>query len=150
MENPYFKSIGYTIQFWENCHLIEKVNSANEGMDTISKSQESSVKSRKELATKTKEIRNIPANERMNYMKGLLKLYQDEIDKLTIRSQYLQCVSINHRFAENLLSSCVADLKNIPDPLSVLRESKAIYERYVSLLEASERMDTENNEYIVL
>ena len=118
-------------------------------MDTISKSQESSVKSRKELATKTKEIRNIPANERMNYMKGLLKLYQDEIDKLTIRSQYVSLILIYCRFAENLLSSCIADLKNIPDPLSILRESKAIYERYVSLLEASERMDTENNTYFL-
>ena len=88
MENPYSKSLDSYIQCWENCHINEKVSSIKESMGSISKSQESSVKSRKELASKTKEIRNIPVNERMNYMKSLLKLYQDEIDKLTIRAQY--------------------------------------------------------------
>lgn len=89
MENPHLKTLESYIQFWENFRVNEKVHSMNESLGTISKSQESSVKSRKELASKTKEIRNTPANERMNYMKGLLKLYQDEIDHLTIRSQYL-------------------------------------------------------------
>ena len=89
MENPYLKTLDSYIQFWENCHFNEKANSIKESLGTISKSQEASVKSRKELASKTKEIRTIPANERMNYMKGLLKLYQDEIDHLTIRAQYL-------------------------------------------------------------
>lgn len=88
MENPYLKTLESYIQFWENFRVNEKVHSMNESLGTISKSQESSVKSRKELASKTKEIRNTPANERMNYMKSLLKLYQDEIDHLTIRSQY--------------------------------------------------------------
>ena len=87
MENPYSKSLDVLIQCWENYHINDKVSSMKESMESISKSQEASVKSRKELATKTKEIRNIPANERMNYMKSLLRLYQDEIDRLTIRSQ---------------------------------------------------------------
>lgn len=59
-----------------------------EGLETISKSQESSVKSRKLLASKTKELRSVPSGERLTVMKSLLKSYQEEIDQLTLRSQY--------------------------------------------------------------
>ena len=73
---------------------LDKVKGIKESLETISKSQESSVKSRKELATKTKELRSVAAGERMTFMKGLLKSYQEEIDHLTIRSQYLHFRSL--------------------------------------------------------
>ena len=88
MENPYLKTLNTTIQFWEQFKLPEKIESMKESMKTIAKSQEASVKSRKDLATKTKDIRNVAANERITYMKGLLKSYQEEIDHLTVRSQF--------------------------------------------------------------
>lgn len=88
MENPYLKTLNTTIQFWEQFKLPEKIESMKESMETIAKSQEASVKSRKDLATKTKDIRNVAANERITYMKGLLKSYQEEIDHLTVRSQF--------------------------------------------------------------
>ena len=91
MENAYSKSLDAQILFWNHFNIPEKVKSIKESLETISKSQESSVKSRKELAAKTKELRSVAAGERMTFMKGRLKSYQEEIDHLTIRSQYLQC-----------------------------------------------------------
>lgn len=88
MENAYSKSLDAQILFWSQFNLPEKVKSIKESLETISKSQESSVKSRKELAAKTKELRSVAAGERLTFMKGLLKSYQEEIDHLTIRSQY--------------------------------------------------------------
>lgn len=97
MENVYAKSLDSLLHFWERFSLPGKLKSLQESMDTITKAQEASVKSRKELAAKTKEIRNVPANERLAFMKGLLKLYQDEIDHLTLRSQYicLKCIDVD-------------------------------------------------------
>ena len=89
MESAYSKSLDSLLHFWEQFSLSGKLKSLQESLDTITKAQEASVKSRKELATKTKEIRNLPVNERFAFMKSLLKLYQDEIDHLTLRSQYI-------------------------------------------------------------
>lgn len=45
-----------------------------------------------------------------------------------------------------MLSSYASDMNGLMDPSTVLKESKSAYERYVTLLEESERMDTENSE----
>ena len=87
MENPYLRTLNTTIQFWDEFKLQTKIESMKASMQTIVKSQESSQKARKDLATKTKDIRTVAANERMTYMKNLLKSYQEEIDHLTVRSQ---------------------------------------------------------------
>ena len=87
MENPSLRTLNTTIQFWEEFKLQTKIESMKESMQTIVKSQESSQKARKDLAAKTKDIRTVAANERMTYMKNLLKSYQEEIDHLTVRSQ---------------------------------------------------------------
>lgn len=88
MENAYAKSLDVQILFWSQYNLSDKVRNMKEGLETISKSQESSVKSRKLLASKTKELRSVPSGERLTVMKSLLKSYQEEIDQLTLRSQY--------------------------------------------------------------
>ena len=87
------RTLNTTIQFWDEFKLQTKIESMKASMQTIAKSQESSQKARKDLATKTKDIRTVAANERMTYMKNLLKSYQEEIDHLTVRSQYLSLVS---------------------------------------------------------
>jgi len=65
MESAYSKSVDTLLACWEQFSL----------------------KGRKGLATKTKEIKSIAPGERLAFMKSLLKLYQEEIDHLTVRSQ---------------------------------------------------------------
>ena len=89
MENPYSKALEAQLAFWGQFRLTDKVKSITESVETITKSQDASVKSRKELASRTKEIRTIATSERLAYMKGLLKSYQEEIDHLTMRAQFV-------------------------------------------------------------
>ena len=72
----------------------------------------------------------------MTFMKGLLKSYQEEIDHLTIRSQ----------FAENLMSVYYFDFSSLVDPSQLLQESKTIYTQYVEAITESERLDALNSE----
>ena len=136
MENAYAKSLDVQILFWSQYNLSDKVRNMKEGLETISKSQESSVKSRKLLASKTKELRSVPSGERLTVMKSLLKSYQEEIDQLTLRSQ----------FAENLVSSCYSDMSSLVDPSQLFGESKMIYTQYVEAITETERLDAANSE----
>lgn len=87
MESAYSKSIDTLLTCWEQFDLAKRLQSIKQSMETISNSQATSLKSRKELAAKTKEIKSIAPGERLAFMKSLLKLYQEEIDHLTVRSQ---------------------------------------------------------------
>lgn len=86
METTYSKSMQSQLDFWEHFALTEKLQSLQESLSTIAKSQETFTQSRKELATKTKNLRNVSASERQTSINNLLKAYQAEIDRLTVRA----------------------------------------------------------------
>ena len=54
------------------------------------------------------------------------------------------------RFAENVLLSYASDLNSLMDPIPILRESKTIYQQYANQIVESEKIDTRNNEYVVV
>ena len=87
MESAYSKSVDTLLACWEQFDIAKRLQSIKQSMETVSNSQAASLKSRKELATKTKEIKSIAPGERLAFMKSLLKLYQEELDHLTVRSQ---------------------------------------------------------------
>jgi singapore isolate B (sub-type 7) whole genome shotgun sequence assembly, scaffold_5 len=87
MESAYSKSVDTLLVCWEQFDIAKRLQSIKQSMETVSNSQAASLKSRKELAAKTKEIKSIAPGERLAFMKSLLKLYQEEIDHLTVRSQ---------------------------------------------------------------
>lgn len=86
METAYSKSLQGQIDFWGHFVLQDKLKSLQESLATITTSQEAFSKSRKELAAKTKSAKNASAPERLASMTNLLKAYQAEIDRLTVRA----------------------------------------------------------------
>lgn len=61
----------------------------NQGLE-LKEDQSNSLLSRKNLATKTKEFKKFPDEEKLDQFKGLLKLYQNEIDSLTNKKKNVE------------------------------------------------------------
>lgn len=71
------------LEFWKNLNLPEIQKQLDLQGIEIKEDQKSSLLSRKNLATKTKEFRKLSDSEKLDQFKPLLKLYQNEIDVLT-------------------------------------------------------------------
>lgn len=101
----------------------------DEGVEIVEK-QKASVVGRKELAGRTKEFKKLDDSEKLTEVKGLLKMYQGEIDSLTSRCKY----------AENCFMKLYKLLAEAPDPKPLLEAS------IDSVMSASEssRLATEN------
>ena len=68
MESAYSKSVDTLLACWEQFDIAKRLQSIKQSMETVSNSQAASLKSRKELATKTKEIKSIAPGERIRGM----------------------------------------------------------------------------------
>lgn len=101
------------IEVWSEIGLSGLQKTLDDEGSAIIEQQAESVKGRKELAATTKQFRKLDDEEKLGQIKGLLKLYQTEIDSLTNRS----------KFAETCFMKVYKSLAEAPDPTPLLEAS---------------------------
>lgn len=101
------------IEAWSEIGLASLQKQLDDEGSKIIEQQAESVKGRKELAATTKTFRKLDDEEKLGQIKGLLKLYQTEIDNLTNRS----------KFAETCFMKLYKSLAEAPDPTPLLEAS---------------------------
>mmetsp|Transcript_16123 Transcript_16123/g.26380 ORF Transcript_16123/g.26380 Transcript_16123/m.26380 type:complete len:726 (-) Transcript_16123:455-2632(-) len=98
------------LEFWKGVNLDGRRAELDQQGIEIADYQENSLKGRKELAEKTKAFAKNSDEEKLKTLRSLLKNYQEEIDKLTVRAKY----------AENAFLSLYKLLFEAPDPVPAL------------------------------
>lgn len=101
------------IKAWSEIGLSNLQRGMDDTGVEILENQKASVLTRKELATRTKAFRKVDDETKLGEIKGLLKLYQTEIDNLTNRSKY----------AETSFMNVYKLLAEAPDPMPLLEAS---------------------------
>ncbi|KAI5951691.1 hypothetical protein KGF54_004766 [Candida jiufengensis] len=101
------------LQTWSEIDLQSLQKKLDEQGLEIKESQKSSLISRKNLASKTKEFRKLEDSEKLEQFKTLLKLYQNEIDSLTNKNKNV----------ENYFFGTYRVLSEAPDPKPLLEMS---------------------------
>ncbi|KAG7665393.1 uncharacterized protein J8A68_001081 [[Candida] subhashii] len=81
---------GNALQTWVEIDLPSLQKKLDEQGLQLKEEQKSSLLSRKTLAAKTKEFRKLDDSEKLEQVKSLLKLYQNEIDKLTNKNKTVE------------------------------------------------------------
>lgn len=101
------------LEFWTQLDLpsIQKLLD-DQGIEIKDESQ-NALMNRKNLATRTKEFKKLPDPEKLEQVKNLLKLYQNEIDLLTNRLKK----------AENYFFQFYRSIAEAPDPKPLLEIS---------------------------
>jgi len=100
-------SLQVVLDQWRAIDLDTRRNELDKQATEIADNKDGSVVSRKKLAEQTKQFRKYADTEKISNFGNLLKLYQEEIDKLTKRS----------KFAENSFLSLYKLLAEAPDPV---------------------------------
>lgn len=101
------------IKAWTEISLATLQKDLDEEGLKIVENQASSAEGRKELAARTKQFRKMGDEDKLVEIKGLLKLYQQEIDSLTNRGKY----------AESSFMKVYKLLAEAPDPKPLLEAS---------------------------
>lgn len=101
------------LQAWIEIDLPSLQKELDEQALEIKEDQKSSLISRKSLASKTKDFKKLPDEEKLDQFKPLLKLYQNEIDSLTNKKKHVE----NHFFG---VYRAIAEA---PDPKPLLEGS---------------------------
>lgn len=83
------------LDFWTRIDLpnVQKQLDA-QGLE-IKEDQKESLTNRKNLASKTKEFRKLPDDSKLQQLKSILKLYQNEIDSLTNKQKKIESYFFN-------------------------------------------------------
>lgn len=113
------------LQNWTQIDLPSLQKKLDEQGLELKDEQKSSLLSRKNLASKTKEFKKLPDSEKLEEVKPLLKLYQNEIDQLTTK----------RKAAENYFFAIYRLLAEAPDPKPLLE---------LSIDAVSDSLETEN------
>mmetsp|Transcript_14221 Transcript_14221/g.19818 ORF Transcript_14221/g.19818 Transcript_14221/m.19818 type:complete len:656 (-) Transcript_14221:1343-3310(-) len=100
-------SLEVLIEHWKAINLESRKNELDSQATEIANFKDASLESRKKLAEQTKNFRKVPDEEKIKNFGSLLKLYQEEIDKLTKRS----------KFSENCFLTMYKLLADAPDPI---------------------------------
>ncbi|KAI5954057.1 hypothetical protein CANMA_004896 [Candida margitis] len=103
----------HALQTWVEIDLPSLQKKLDEQGLEIKEDQKSSVLSRKNLATKTKEFKKLEDAEKLDQVKSLLKLYQNEIDSLTNKGKNV----------ENCFFGVYRLIAEAPDPRPLLEMS---------------------------
>ncbi|KAI5949943.1 hypothetical protein KGF57_004453 [Candida theae] len=103
----------HALQTWIEIDLPNLQKRLDEQGLEIKEDQKTSVLSRKNLATKTKEFRKLEDADKLEQIKPLLKLYQNEIDSLTNKGKNVE----NHFFGVYRV------IAEAPDPRPLLEMS---------------------------
>lgn len=101
------------IKIWSEIRLASLQRELDDQGVEILENQKASIGSRKELASRTKAFKKLDNDEKLVEIKGLLKLYQGEIDSLTKRG----------KFAETSFMNIYKLLAEAPDPTPLLEAS---------------------------
>ncbi|KAK5581532.1 hypothetical protein RB653_001567 [Dictyostelium firmibasis] len=105
--NKTFESI---LESWKLFNIDKKKNEFGDNVTQIGALKEDCLKSRKVLAKQTQDFKKFTDDEKIKQFGSLLKLYQDEVDKLTKRS----------KFTETVFLGIYKDLNEISDPVPAL------------------------------
>ncbi|KAK6201081.1 CASP C terminal-domain-containing protein [Scheffersomyces amazonensis] len=101
------------LQVWTEIDLTSlQLKLDDQGLE-LKDEQKNSLLNRKELASKTKEFRKLPDNQKLDQIKPLLKLYQNEIDTLTNKKKTV----------ENYFFGIYRLIAEAPDPKPLLEAS---------------------------
>lgn len=104
---------GSALQSWIEIDLPSLQKKLDEQGLQIKEEQKASLINRKTLAAKTKEFRKLDDSEKLEQFKALLKLYQNEIDKLTNKNKEV----------ESYFFGIYRSLAEAPDPRPLLEMS---------------------------
>ncbi|KAM9967852.1 hypothetical protein ACTFIW_009136 [Dictyostelium discoideum] len=110
--NKTFESI---LESWKLFNIDKKKNEFGDNVTQIGALKEDCLKSRKVLAKQTQDFKKFTDDEKIKQFGSLLKLYQDEVDKLTKRS----------KFTETVFLGMYKDLNEISDPVPALSAALA-------------------------
>ncbi|KAN0040502.1 hypothetical protein ACTA71_008839 [Dictyostelium dimigraforme] len=105
--NKTFESI---LESWKLFNIDKKKNEFGDNVTQIGALKEDCLKSRKVLAKQTQDFKKFTDDEKIKQFGSLLKLYQEEVDKLTKRS----------KFTETVFLGIYKDLNEISDPVPAL------------------------------
>ncbi|KAM9991941.1 hypothetical protein ACTFIZ_012602 [Dictyostelium cf. discoideum] len=125
--NKTFESI---LESWKLFNIDKKKNEFGDNVTQIGALKEDCLKSRKVLAKQTQDFKKFTDEEKIKQFGSLLKLYQDEVDKLTKRS----------KFTETVFLGMYKDLNEISDPVPAL--SAALEE--CSKVDQTTKLEIEN------
>ncbi|EGW33216.1 uncharacterized protein SPAPADRAFT_151000 [Spathaspora passalidarum NRRL Y-27907] len=127
---------GNALQSWVEIDLPSLQKKLDDQGLHLKEEQKSSLISRKNLAAKTKEFRKLDDGDKLQEWKGLLKLYQNEIDNLTNKNKTV----------ENYFFGIYRLLAEAPDPRPLLEMSldSVLESKEASTLR--EQVDKLNNE----
>ncbi|RCK67095.1 Protein CASP [Candida viswanathii] len=104
---------GNALQSWVEIDLPSLQKKLDEQGIELKEEQKSSLLSRKNLASKTKEFKKLEDSEKLSQFQKLLKLYQNEIDNLTNKNKTV----------ENYFFGIYRSLAEAPDPRPLLEMS---------------------------
>ena len=112
------------LNFWKEFDVVALKTYVHGFTEEIRKQKERSLKSRKELATATKEFRTLSVEEKLKSLGSVLKKYQKEIDALTKRS----------RKAEKMYVTSFKDIAKAPGDVSeIVTAYRRLREEFSSL-----------------
>ncbi|PSC73915.1 Transcription factor CCAAT displacement CDP1 [Micractinium conductrix] len=123
--------------FWKEFDLEGLRGRLDEQGMAVATAQEGSVKSRKALAERTKEFRRHAAQEVSKEVAPLLKAYQEEVDRLTLRA----------KAAEGAFLEVYQKLYEAPDPAPALASGLELASRAAQLEAEAAKMAQELGEY---
>lgn len=103
----------HALSVWTNADFSTLQKDLDNNILEVKDREATSLASRKNLATETKQFKKLDPNEKLEQVNKIIKHYQQEIDNLTQRS----------RSAEKLLFNIYAKLSEAPDPTPLLQNS---------------------------
>lgn len=103
----------HALNVWSNADFSSLQKDLDDNILEVKDREKTSLASRKNLATETKQFKRLDPNEKLEQINKIIKHYQQEIDSLTQRS----------RFAEKILFNVYAKLSEAPDPIPLLQNS---------------------------
>lgn len=101
------------LKFWTQIDLPSIQSQLDKQGIEIREDQKESLNNRKNLASKTKEFRKLPDEDKLEQLKGVLKLYQNEIDSLTTKQKKI----------ESYFFDFYREIAEAPDPKPLLELS---------------------------
>lgn len=122
---------------WGSVQLPSLQRQLDDYAEQISRLQESTLESRRQLASKTKEFKKLGDDEKLVELKALLKLYQTEVDSLTERA----------KTGESAFLECYGAIGEVPDPKPLLEaslESVLVASECEELKKENQRMKEES------
>eukprot|EP01133_Synstelium_polycarpum_P018960 gene18960-22696_t len=118
------------LEAWRQFNVEKKKTDLDAYVTQIAQLKEDCVQSRKVLAKQTQDFKKVADEEKIKTFGALLKLYQDEVDKLTKRSKY----------SETCFFGVYKDISEAHDPVPALTAALDEY----SKVDTTSKLEIEN------